>query len=732
MRLSLMVVVLQISSSLFGGPPPGTDPPETLQSLLETRVISASKAPQSLTEAPARVVIVTDEQIHLRGYMDLEELLHDLPGFDFNKNMGVEWSTIFMRGFRSANSDRFLLIWDGVIQNDLWKQSNWISRQYPLSNIHRVEVMYGPSSLLYGANAMSGIINVILKQDDKLPRVHTLLRGGAFWTRSVEAGFNTRTGEWGFHVLARSFQGDGFDLTGKYWVDNAGRRRYYDLDLVKDFARLEDPQNQVVLQDGRPTWIHRGERRFLEGGYRKSDRDGFLQMGLTYRGFRLDALGWRNEEGHGPWYTPTSLIQTPWSPTGNALRLSHEMEWSPTVSAKAYAQVRTSGLDGDTSYGLRTQVHLTNQPANPDELRIYKVEPTVFSKIFNRELRLGYQVNATQSPNLSAVVGSEFTLATLHEDYLRSADQVVWQDTPTHEERNFALFGNAQLRTNDMFSLAAGMRWDYNTHAGERGGFGSLTTSRVAGIFTPRPGRTWKLIYSQAFQAPPAFQKFSTVSRIRDLPSPDLKPERMQSTELGYGHALESQWRLDASVYLNQVDNFITTISVPYPANPSGTTTRYSNLGGVRILGAELDLRKEIQPGWMIHGNLCTTQAEDATTGRNVGDIAPWKANLSLDARLRLAFGVSLRGHYVSRRDTVNWDSSSIYTVRAVPGYFTLDATFTWYPPTPGLDIQLNVYNLFDRTYYDPGPRSADGKTYNAVILQQPLRVFLGLRYRFW
>ena len=149
-------------------------------------VVSASRLPQDPTWAPAKVVVVTASDLRRRGYLDLEEVLHDLAGFDFEKGFGSHWSQIYMRGERSTNSDRFILIWDGVIQNDIWAQVTWFERQFPLSAIDRIEVMYGPASLLYGSNAMSGIIQVFTRKPEDIQGVQVQAKGGSFDTRAIE------------------------------------------------------------------------------------------------------------------------------------------------------------------------------------------------------------------------------------------------------------------------------------------------------------------------------------------------------------------------------------------------------------------------------------------------------------------------------------------------------------------------------------------------------------------
>ena len=83
-------------------------------------VSSVSKFEESLGEAPATVILVTENEIIDRGYNDLEALLHDLPGFDITRSVGILYSHIYQRGYRADNTSRMLFVVDGIEQNDLW------------------------------------------------------------------------------------------------------------------------------------------------------------------------------------------------------------------------------------------------------------------------------------------------------------------------------------------------------------------------------------------------------------------------------------------------------------------------------------------------------------------------------------------------------------------------------------------------------------------------------------
>jgi outer membrane receptor for Fe3+-dicitrate len=132
-----------------------------LEPLQTVKVYSVSKNAEDIQTAPASVILITREEIINRGYVDLVDVLADLPGFEISKIFSATYANIFQLGFRQENTERTLLMIDGIEENDIWSNIAYISRQYPLSNIKTIEVLYGPSSTMYGPRAFVGAINIL-------------------------------------------------------------------------------------------------------------------------------------------------------------------------------------------------------------------------------------------------------------------------------------------------------------------------------------------------------------------------------------------------------------------------------------------------------------------------------------------------------------------------------------------------------------------------------------------
>jgi outer membrane receptor protein involved in Fe transport len=137
---------------------------EVVRDSLSSRLIkSLSKKAEDVDLAAATVIVIKESEFSTRGYNDLIDLLSDQPGFDISKIQSAFYANVFQRGFRQENTERTLFMIDGVEENDVWSNVAYISRQYPLSNISAVEIIYGPASTIYGARAFAGAINIITK-----------------------------------------------------------------------------------------------------------------------------------------------------------------------------------------------------------------------------------------------------------------------------------------------------------------------------------------------------------------------------------------------------------------------------------------------------------------------------------------------------------------------------------------------------------------------------------------
>ena len=143
----------------------------SLEDLMKVVVVSASKFPQSSTQAPSAVQVLTAEDIRLNGWRTLAEALDSLPGLYASSDRA--YGFLGARGFMVPGdyNMRFQLLLDGQPLNDnLYGQANLGHEfQVDMSLIDRIEYVPGPGSSIYGSNAMFGVINVLTRKASNMP-----------------------------------------------------------------------------------------------------------------------------------------------------------------------------------------------------------------------------------------------------------------------------------------------------------------------------------------------------------------------------------------------------------------------------------------------------------------------------------------------------------------------------------------------------------------------------------
>ncbi len=127
---------------------------------LDNVVVSAAGFEQKLTDAPASISVVTEQELRRKPYVTLIDAIRDLEGVDVGETSDkTGQKTISMRGM---GSDYTLVLIDGKRQNnhgDIYPNSfsgNQFNHIPPLDAVERIEVIRGPASTLYGADAMGG------------------------------------------------------------------------------------------------------------------------------------------------------------------------------------------------------------------------------------------------------------------------------------------------------------------------------------------------------------------------------------------------------------------------------------------------------------------------------------------------------------------------------------------------------------------------------------------------
>src|SRR6185437_12795165 len=181
----------------------------SLEQLMTIKVVTATGFMQTSEEAPATITVITAQEIKDRGYFQLQDALRDIPGIDLIHINGYSPTLIYFRGMYGAENLRALLMIDGIAENNILGTNDFAGPAYSLQNVDRIEIIWGPASALYGANAFGGVINIITKKGNEINGLQVEKGYGSYNTSFESADLGLKTGRWEFDAAASLYSTDG-------------------------------------------------------------------------------------------------------------------------------------------------------------------------------------------------------------------------------------------------------------------------------------------------------------------------------------------------------------------------------------------------------------------------------------------------------------------------------------------------------------------------------------------
>ncbi|HLY75339.1 MAG TPA: TonB-dependent receptor [Planctomycetota bacterium] len=175
MRKAFLLVgatLLFLARALAAQQEPEKKPPKTdqdlselsLEDLMKVEITSVSKSEHSLMDTPAAVTVIRGEDIRRTGATTIAEALRLVPGMFVARLSSNKW-LVASRGFSDLFSTKLLVLIDGrSVYTPLFSGVLWPAQDVDLEDVDRIEVIRGPGSTVWGANAVNGVINIITKK----------------------------------------------------------------------------------------------------------------------------------------------------------------------------------------------------------------------------------------------------------------------------------------------------------------------------------------------------------------------------------------------------------------------------------------------------------------------------------------------------------------------------------------------------------------------------------------
>lgn len=496
---SLISACLAVNSAAEAGNGKSEFANMSLQELTELEVFdAASLLPTKPNKAPGTVYSFQREDFSRLGVRRLDDLLAYVPGIQLNQYRKRHRS-IWARGQLNRFNDKLVLMVDGIRRQHVYYGNFSLGDNFPLEKIEKVEIIMGPASTLYGANAFGGIISVTTRDFSEQTTLEASGEGGSNARAKGTLLFNDNHLQAFGSYLGQDapFRGDRKSFIGgeslqpldeDYGNLFAKASPIDGLTLSADYYHNNTPF--LFIPNTQDAFINE-ETLTLSGQYETGDLDnGKLQANVYYT--------WDNAR-------------------------EHEIE--QLTRRLGYQENQNAVMAGSTVTGFK---------------RLWD----------DHVLALGVNWMHTEAINMDYARYFHF-----RRGFLNPPLQGSLLSDPEVSNDDFAVFAQHIWSIVPELELTLGARYDHFEQ------FGDYPDYRGALVYSPDERQTVKLLYGTGIRTP-TFREYLKVLPNSDFNAPIPDPERIESLELGYGYQWEHA-SLNVTLFNNEIDDYIYQTPTP-------------------------------------------------------------------------------------------------------------------------------------------------------------------------
>lgn len=638
-----------------------------LEELGQIRVVSiASGSATPLDKAAAITSVISAEDIAAMGATELDQVLETVPGLHVNRSDQVFAAKYIFRGITTSSNPQALLLINGIpATTAMFGNRGNVWGGMPIKAIRRIEVIRGPGSALYGADAYAGVINIITKNAQDIDGVVTGARAGSFDTRGAWVEAATDWNNTDISLVLEQQSTDGWRRT----VDRDAQTNS-DEDFGTSASLAPGPVNtsqdqfearfeingdhwdlRAGLQDRRNLGTGAGLAQALdpEGRY-ESQR---INVDYSYRW--LEIIDGLDVESRISYF---NFVQEP----ENDIVL-----FPPGAFNGAFPE----GLLGSPGYKERqVRVDLNSIYSEVEDHRILAGIGAFWADL--------YDVSETKNFNNDYSPKGEVV------DVSDDPNQ-VWM--PEEERKNYYAFVQDEWQFAQNWQLVSGLRYDYYED------FGETINPRAALVWATTDSVTTKLLYGRAFRAPSLNEQYAANNPIL-AGNEDLDPETIDTVELALAYQASPRLLLGVNVFYYEIDDLITAEPIPGPV-----ASQYKNSGKRKGRGGELEATYQALDNLNLAANYAYQRAEDQESNESVGEAPNHQAYARIEWRVVPTWALNTQINYVGEQKRTAADSRE-----PVDDYTTVDVTARTHGLWRGFDIAVSVRNAFNADVRDPSP----------------------------
>ncbi len=608
---------------------------------LEEVVVTATRDVQEIRKVPANVTVITREEIEKSNARTTVDLLREEVGVVVRDWFGTGKSAqVDIRGFGETAPVNTLVLVDGRRVNEIdLSGADWV--QIPIDQVERIEILRGPGTVLYGDNAVGGVVNIITKKPDKpFAAKGEVVRGGYLYHK--ESG--SVSGKWGSlsSILHAAYSStEGYRENGFLRYKDFGGKMLYEIDKdislnfsgnlhIDDYGLPGALSEQAYKLDRRsPRYPH--DKAATEDSYGsfgikvKELAFGRIEADLSYRHRKDDAFyrsfSYQRRKNLDTWgITPRYVLERPLWRFPNKFIFGIDFYRS---QSKLFTESAFMGPNRLVDKKRSTGVYLLDE--------FYLLQDLLLSMGYRHEWVIFD--HSRDVPSSRDTARNSKPAWTVGLDYLFSENSSAF------------------------ISVKRSFRFP-------------VTDEFVQEIIDPM---TWQVVDVRF--------------------NPDLKPQSGYHYDTGIRHAFSDRIETNLTLFWADLRNEI--FYNPYPVGAN------ENYPKTRRRGFEVGVNMKPLDWLSLWGNYCYVQPilrGDAFSGSDIPGVPRHKGALGADVYLGKGFSCYTRLNLIGDRYFISdWTNQA----KRLDGYYTLDAklSYSW----KGLKAFVGVNNLTDRKYAEHG-----------------------------
>jgi iron complex outermembrane receptor protein len=639
----------------------------------KTTTSIATGSQQMLARAPSTATVITAQDIAAMGATDLDQVLESVPGLHVSVSHIVYNPIYSFRGIFSNYNPQVLMLVNGQPITALFAgHRSFAWGGMPLENVERIEIIRGPGSAMYGADAYSGVINVVTKSADQVGGMQYGVRIGSFDTRDAFVQWGGQLGGIKTALYLRAGHTDGdrsvIDKDLQTLLDGLfGTKASLApgpvnnvrdmLDARADFE-LGDWRLRLALQD-RDIGMGAGLAESLDPWSRSPERRIYADLAYSKAGF---APNWDLAANIGAY----QLKEEPGDP---AYLL---------FPAGAFGGAFPDGVIGNPGHYER---------------HFYLSASASYTGFDRHRLRIGsgYRVDdlygTPEYKNFSIVampnVGPVFIpLGSLVD---ASKDPTLWYAHPHMRKLHYAFVQDEWAMAKD-WNLTAGIRWD------DYSDFGSTINPRLAMVWDAAYNVIVKAMHGRAFRAPAFVEQYNRNNPV-NVGNPSIQPETIAMSELALAWQPSAAVQANFSLFRYRMDDVIILAANSDPA----TGKTYRNAGAQKGHGLEVELTWDASRALRFSGSYSFQSSTESKSGKPAGLAPRHRIYGRADWRFAPAWQFGATVNHVAGRLREPGDPRP-----PVRDFSTVDLTMRRERIGNGWEVRAGVSNLFNADVREP------------------------------